>query len=249
MTIFKDTYTKSKNFFNRLWKNIAGTKKAETNVYFISGMCYNCLVFDKIILPHGYRKIYIEWLMPLTGEKIQEYAIRMASEIDTSHPFILIGYSFGGVIVQEMNTFLTPFKTVIISSFKKEEEIPSMFKAVSRANLWERIPERLYNSTDFITDIFNRFVYHVPNSELADYMTVTEPSYVKWAVRQITSWKPTHVTPRLYHIHGTEDQIFDFELIHNAFPVEGGDHLMVIKKADIVNLILGSILLINESTE
>ena len=47
---------------NWLWK-----KEAEDiTVYFISGMCYNCKVFDKLRLPKGYKKAYIEIVIKLT---------------------------------------------------------------------------------------------------------------------------------------------------------------------------------------
>ena len=99
---------------NWLWK-----KEAEDiTVYFISGMCYNCKVFDKLRLPKGYKKAYIEWFIPSPDESLSEYAHKMAKTIDTSRPFILIGYSFGAVIMQEMTLFLKPEKCVIISSFK-----------------------------------------------------------------------------------------------------------------------------------
>ena len=231
----------------QLWNKIKQVwKKEDTNVYFISGMCYNCSVFDKLKLPKGFAKKYIEWHTPHIGESLGEYARTMAKEIDVSRPFILVGYSFGAVIMQEMNKFLTPVKSVIISSFKNEIEIPTLFKAVRRSNLTEYVPMTVYSSTEFITETFNRLIYHMPTSELAQYMTVTDPVYVKWAVKQITEWIPSAPSGHLYHIHGTEDQIFPFEHIHNAFPVEGGDHLMVLKKAEIVSLILGGILLMKE---
>lgn len=231
----------------RLWKNIRRIwKKDETNVYFVSGMCYNCNVFDKLRLPEGFAKKYIEWHIPHAGESLEEYARRMAEGIDATRPFILVGYSFGAVIMQEMNKFLSPLKNVIVSSFKSEEEIPTLFKAVKRSNLTEYVPMRVYSSTEFITETFNRLIYHMPYSELSRYMTVVDPVYIKWAVKQITEWIPFAPKKHLYHIHGTEDQIFPFEHIRNAFPVEGGDHLMVLKKADTVSLILGGILLMKE---
>lgn len=41
-----------------LWNKVVGeTKEAkDVNVYFISGMCYNCKVFDRLRLPQGYKK-------------------------------------------------------------------------------------------------------------------------------------------------------------------------------------------------
>lgn len=86
-----------------IWQSIVRTKKNDVNVYFISGMCYNCGVFDKLKLPKGFKKKYIEWHIPRPDESLDEYARVMAGKIDTSHPFVLVGYSFGAVIMQEMD--------------------------------------------------------------------------------------------------------------------------------------------------
>lgn len=232
--------------FNRIVKRIKKLWKDEVNVYFISGMCYNCCVFDQIKLPDGYNKKYIEWNVPRPDESLPEYARTMAQNIDTTKPFILVGYSFGGVIAQEISCFLSPLKVILISTFKSDEEIPMLFKAAKSTNAADRIPMRVYASTELITDLFNRFVYHIPTSELAEVMTFVDPVYIKWAIERITNWIPHNKCKHLYHIHGTEDQIFPYELIKNAFPVEGGDHLMVLKKADIISIILGGILLMKE---
>lgn len=229
----------------KLVKNVcgAGRRREPVNVYFISGMCYNCKVFDKLTLPPGFRKRYIEWYMPRPEEPLPEYTRLMASAIDRTKPFVLVGYSFGAVIIQEMNRFLKPQKNIIISSFKSESEIPTLFHAVKKTNLAEMMSMRVYSATDFITGAFNRFVYHVSNEGVAEFMTYTDPVYVKWAVVQITNWVPDCRLNNMYHIHGTADQIFPFKQIHHVYPVEGGDHLMVYRKADEVSAILSSILL------
>ncbi len=109
----------SPGIWNRLSSLVNWFRKKDVkniDVYFISGMCYNCKVFDKLRLPKGYRKVYIEWYIPRPDESLSEYARTMAKVIDTSSPFILIGYSFGAVVMQEMTLFLKPEKCVIISS-------------------------------------------------------------------------------------------------------------------------------------
>jgi pimeloyl-ACP methyl ester carboxylesterase len=225
-------------------------KVREQYVYFISGMCYNCKVFDQLQLPEGYVKKYIEWHMPRQNESLSRYTRKMARSIDTSQSFILVGYSFGAVIIQEMNRFLKPRKNIIISSFKSKKEIPPLFQAVKKAHLARRIPLSVYNRTEFITNAFNRFIYSASNEELSEYMTYTDPGYIKWAIEKITDWTPgvKRNTP-LYHIHGTIDQIFPYERLRNVFPVEGGDHLMLLKKADVVSAILNSILLRKEKND
>lgn len=227
-------------------KVVLGPKKHDTTVYFISGMCYNCTVFDKLKLPEGFRKHYLEWYVPRPDETLEEYARKMAEEIDTSRPFILVGYSFGAVIMQEMSRFLKPEKSIIISSFKRAEEVPSLFRAVRRTRLARKMPLKAFSSTDFITGAFNRFVYNASNRAVARYMTQIDPVYIKWAVEQITDWVPDNRCEHLYHIHGTRDQIFPFELLRNVFAVEGGDHLMLVKRPKRVSAILNAILLMRE---
>lgn len=221
-------------------------KPRPKQIYFISGMCYNCKVFDSLTLPAGYEKKYIEWYVPRPDETLSEYAHEMAKSIDTSRPFVLVGYSFGAVIMQEMNRFMEPEKNIVISSFKSPEEIPSLFQTARRFHIVDSLPKKFFQQTDFITEAFNRLVYHATNEELKEYMTQTDPVYIRWAIDNITNWKPEMKLEHLYHIHGTEDQIFPFEQLKNVLAVEGGDHLMVIKKAQTVSAILAAILLIRE---
>lgn len=244
-----DAQTNKKGYttpFGLIWDKIRKLWRTEVNVYFISGMCYNCSVFDKLELPDGFNKKYIEWLIPQPDETLDKYCRRMAVSIDTSKPFILIGYSFGGVIVQEMNRFLNPLKSILISSFKGGVETPMSFRAIRRGNIVERIPESLYNSTEFVTNVFNQLIYHIPTADLSKYMTVTDPAYIRWAAKHITEWLPATDVKHLYHLHGTLDQIFPYEIIRDAFAVEGGDHLMILKKSELISSILRSILLIKE---
>lgn len=231
----------------RMWNWATGSRPKETSVYFIPGMCYNCKVFDKLRLPIGYRKKYLEWTVPRPDETLEEYARSMARGIDPLRPFVLVGYSFGAVIMQEMTRFLQPEKCVVLSSFKRSEEIPPLFKAVRKTNLARRMPMRVYHSTDFITGAFNHLLFHASNEEFAEFMTQTDPVYIRWAVERITEWVPANHARHLYHIHGTQDQIFPYERLQDVFPVEGGDHLMVFKQADTVSSILDSILLKKET--
>lgn len=149
-------------------------------------------MFDLIQLPEGYEKVYIEWILP-KEETFEEYTRKMAETIDVREPFILIGYSMGGTIVQEMNTFLQPEKTSIISSIKAVEEIPHLFRIVKKTRINNRLPQRLYKINKKISDLFAH-------------------------------------------------QIFPFTLIQNAISVEGGDHIMIIRKAEAVNRIINCIL-------
>jgi len=233
---------KNNNLITNVWNKICSLWKKETNVYFVSGMCYNCKVFDRLVLPVGYKKNYIEWLQPHVDEGLEEYTRRMAKTVDTKKTFVLIGYSFGAVIVQEMTRFITPVKCIIISSLKQEKERPSMFKVADTTHILEKIPMRIYSSSESITQFFNKYICNAAPGEISEYMTVIDPVYVKWAAVQITGWKPPVKCAHLYHIHGTKDQIFPYNLLEDVYPVPEGDHLMLIRKHEEVSRLLHTIL-------
>ena len=68
------------------------------NVYFISGLAADRSVFKYIRLPEGYDAIYLEWIAPLPGETLPQYAERLAQQMDATKPFGVIGLSFGGML-------------------------------------------------------------------------------------------------------------------------------------------------------
>lgn len=79
-------------------------------LYCISGLGANQKAFKFLKFPDGIEPVFIEWLIPERGETLVHYTQRMAKNIDTSEDFALLGLSFGGIIVQEMNRFLSPKK-------------------------------------------------------------------------------------------------------------------------------------------
>lgn len=213
------------------------------NVYFISGMCVNCKVFDEIKLPPGYKKIYIEWYTPNGRETLQEYTRNMAKEINTDEPFILVGYSFGGIIMQEINKFLYSEKNILISSIKIKNERPFLFRVAQTSQILKYIPQKLYTVNKTLSNIFTKLIYNMSLDEIEKYVSHTSPAYMKWATYQITNWYSDDYCNNLWHIHGTNDQIFPYKLVKDVITIEDGDHLMVMRKADEINQILNTILL------
>src|SRR5690554_2833576 len=94
----------------------------QITVYFIPGMAAGPEIFRNIKLPEeNYRVEVLEWLIPSRNETLQDYAKRMADRVKEPEA-ILVGISFGGVVVQEMAQFLDLKKLVIISSAKTRYE-------------------------------------------------------------------------------------------------------------------------------
>ena len=81
------------------------TLKNKTHVYFMPGMCANPLIFERIKLSSNFKPHYLNWISPLKNESLQDYVIRLSKYIKHNDS-ILVGVSFGGVIVQELSKIL-----------------------------------------------------------------------------------------------------------------------------------------------
>ena len=66
----------------------------------------------------------------------------MTDEIKHSNP-VLVGVSFGGVIVQEMSKFMEAQKIIIISSVKSKEELPKRFKIAAKSKIYKLFPTKI----------------------------------------------------------------------------------------------------------
>ena len=113
------------------------------NTYFPVG-------FRNIKFPDSYEVHILEWLIPEKSESLEEYAKRMARRVKEKDA-VLIGVSFGGVVVQEMNQFLKLRKLIIISSVKSKNELPRRMKLASFTKAYKLIPTGLVLSTDDLT--------------------------------------------------------------------------------------------------
>ena len=98
------------------------------NVYFISGLGADRQAFEKIHLPGQYAIRHLDWIKHKKRESLSDYAKRLAASIDTTKPFALVGLSMGGMIATAMTQFLSPCKTILISSLGCTREFPPLFK-------------------------------------------------------------------------------------------------------------------------
>ena len=94
----------------------------KTHVYFVPGLAANTKIFEHIKLNEALFETHLlDWNIPTaTSESIENYAARMCEKI-TDENVILVGVSFGGIMVQEMSKHINSQKTIIISSIKSNK--------------------------------------------------------------------------------------------------------------------------------
>ena len=75
---------------------------AKIHVYLMPGMAASSAIFERIDLAEALFEVHLlEWEVPLEQDTIESYAQRMALKV-VHEDVVLIGVSFGGILVQEM---------------------------------------------------------------------------------------------------------------------------------------------------
>lgn len=209
------------------------------HIYFVPGLAANAKIFDFITLPEEYFGLhFLEWEIPLSlDESIEEYAKRMCTKIHHENP-ILIGVSFGGVMVQEMSKFITAEKVIIVSSIKSKYELPPRLKIVQKTKAYKLLPTKIIQNIEeyekyFLGDYLKK------RAELYKmYLSVRNATYIQWAVENVLNWKQEKPLNDIIHIHGTHDEVFPSKNIKNYISIEKGTHIMILNKAKIISKIL-----------
>jgi pimeloyl-ACP methyl ester carboxylesterase len=200
-------------------------------VYFMPGLAASSTIFENIQLPEDqFEMFFLEWFLPNDKEEIEQYALRMTQKIKHENP-VLIGVSFGGVLVQEMAKIIQTNKVIIISSVKTNKEFPSRFKIARNTKAYKLIP------TQLLADIEKLVKYAFGDNIVAKrlklyekYLSVRDKHYLDWAIETILCWKQEEINDAVIHIHGDEDEVFPIKHIRKCIVVKGGTHIMILNK-------------------
>ncbi len=203
----------------------------KTHIYFVPGLAANSSIFEYIELPKDLYKLhYLEWLVPeKESETIEAYAQRMVAHIKHKN-VILIGASFGGVMVQEMKKICKPKKVVIISSIKSKNEMPARMHFVQKTKAHKILPTKVFSNIEKYEKLAFGKMLKGRVKLYKKYLSMRDELYLPWAIDTILNWKREVADPDIIHIHGTQDFIFPIENIKDCIKVEGGTHIMVLTR-------------------
>ena len=200
------------------------------HVYLMPGMATDQAIFENIEFPPERFEIhYLEWQIPERDESLEHYARRISKSIIHENP-VLIGVSFGGVIVQEIAKFIKLKRLIIISSVKCTDELPPRMKFASKTGLFKLIPTRLANHVDYFEKIAVGDFLKKRARLYKQYISITDKQYLDWAIKNMVNWKCDKPDEKIIHIHGDKDEVFPIKNIQNAIVVKGGTHIMIINR-------------------
>lgn len=210
-------------------------------IYVVSGLGADFKVLEKIQFPKRHEVVFIEWLIPHLNEDFAGYVERMAEKIDDSEPFYLVGYSFGGLMVQEINKLKPAKKVVILGSIKSDKEKSRLIRTGQITKIPKLLPVTFFNEkTTNMYSVVRKF-FDPRNPKVLQYFRVRDPYYLKWSVEKISDWKFDE-NPEVVQIMGDKDIVFPIKNSKPDYIIKGGTHLFPITKFKEVADILEGVL-------
>lgn len=209
-------------------------------IYIVSGLGADFKVLERLQFPDHYEIVFLDWLIPEKEEQFYTYVERMAEKIDVSEPFCLLGYSFGGLMVQEINKIKPAEKIVILGSIKSDKEKSRLIKAGEYTRLPKLLPVGFFN--DRTTNVYSvvRKFFDPKNPKVLQYFRVRDPYYLKWSIEKISDWK-FEENPSVIQILGDRDIVFPIKNSKPNYVIKGGTHLFPATKYKEVSKILNEI--------
>lgn len=200
------------------------------HVYLMPGMAANPTIFEHIKLPEDQFKIHwLEWFMPEPKESLESYAKRMIELIEHDN-VVLLGVSFGGILVQEMSKYMNLRKLFVVSSVKSKHELPKRMKVMKFTKAYKLLPTQLVANIDVLA----KYAFGETITKRVElykkYLSVNDKNYLDWAIENVIEWEQAEPNEQAIYIHGDNDMVFPHSCKGDCIVIKGGSHIMIINK-------------------
>lgn len=215
----------------------------KTHVYLMPGMAANPSIFKNIKLPDDiFEQHLLEWFVPEKNMSLTEYASAMNKKIKHENP-VLLGVSFGGMLVQEMAKLRPVKKVILVSSVKRTTELPKKMQFAKYTKVHKLLPTGLVNNVELLAKYAFGETVTKRLALYEEYLSVRDKYYIDWSIDQIVNWNQSECPDCLVHIHGDKDAVFPINYIKDCIKVKNGTHTMIIHRSKWFNEHLPTIIL------
>ncbi len=178
----------------------------------------------------------IRWVSPGEAKSLEDYTGKLAEQVDSSSPFVLVGVSMGGMIALELAKVIKPKAVFLISSAKGPQELPWAM------GLLKVFPVHRFFSPKILLGIpfFLHWLFGVRSSAckkvFGAMLRDIDDRFVKWAVNSIVHWKKPDLLPiSVFQLHGDDDHVISCPKDKEVEKIGNGGHMMVFEQSDTIN--------------
>ena len=211
-------------------------------IYLFPGQGSDKRLFDSLEFEYYSEIVHIHYPIPEKGSSLADYAKRISKQIDTSQHFIFIGVSLGGMIITELNDFLKPKESIIISSAKSKSEFPFRYRFQKVIPLYKIVPPKLMLAgAKFLQPIVEPD-RNTNKETFKSMLSSKDPLYMKRTVAMIINWDREIANENIIHIHGTKDHTIPIRNVEPTHIIENGSHMMTLTQPSPINKIISNYL-------
>jgi pimeloyl-ACP methyl ester carboxylesterase len=204
--------------------------------YLIPGLGADERVFRGLSLP-GPAEV-IQWLAPLAPtEPLRRYAARLAEAVPLGQPCWIVGVSFGGLLALEVGRLRPLARVVLISSLADASQLPPLLKLGRATRLYRLVPFGLLPRLPRLAQWFFGARHGREYRLLARILCDTDPSFARWATRQLLHWNSSGV-PQAVRLHGTHDRLLPLGRSTVDYALPGAGHFMRVSHAATLSRLL-----------
>ncbi len=203
-------------------------------VYFMPGLAASSKIFENIKLdPSIYSMHFLDWKLPNPNETLDCYVKRLLLDIKHENP-VLLGVSFGGIIIQEMSKYISVRQLIIVSSVTSFKEFPRRMHLAKSLKLYNVFPTRLFSNFDYLKYVMVGKHLKKRLEMYKIYLFVNDKKYLDWAIKNVINWeeKDIELPGNTIRIHGENDEVFPLKYINktNCYIIPKASHAMIVYK-------------------
>lgn len=204
--------------------------------YVFSGLGVDKRVFDSI--DFGDLEVeFVDWIKPEKKESLPQYALRISRSIHTENP-VLIGLSFGGMVVAEISRIMQCSRIILIASARNIKELPALYRVAGFLKIQKLIPTALLKNRNSLADWFFGITSKEEQFLLQGILKDTDPVFLKWALTAVLNWKTKEAAENVFCIHGDKDRIIPLRLVRADYVVRDGGHFMTVNRSKEISSVI-----------
>ena len=199
-------------------------------VYLMPGLGAGKKIFENLKFPEAYQVHYVHYLIPYKNESLQDYTTRLIKQIKDENP-ILLGVSFGGIIIQEIAQQIPVKQLIITSSIKHHSELKPFYKFAYKTKIHKLLPIQILKKLDVLEKVPLPKSYKFKIKLYQKFLELDDPYYILWSIDRVFSWQQKHIPKNFVHIVGEKDTVFPVKYIKEPkIIVPDGHHEMIVSK-------------------
>ena len=169
---------------------------------------------------------------------LADYAEKCIKTWGIEPPFIIVGFSFGGILGKEIIKIFnsTDTKLLMLSSCRTYKSIDSKFKTTSK--ILNIIPNfilrlSLVHIGPYFAKRSDSKITQANFQLLKDMARDVDLNFFRWSVKKCANWtEQAEVDLNIFQIHGEHDSVIPLPPGESEYIIKGGQHLICYTHTD-----------------